>query len=98
VARAQVSSRNVAAESVAIMCCATTRTDMHVLSGPSEHDPVCTQVAKLIGADPKEIIFTSGATESNNLAIKGVASFYKDRKKHIVTTQTDHKCVLDSCR
>ena len=56
------------------------------------------QIASLIGADPKEIIFTSGATESNNLAIKGVASFYKDRKKHIVTTQTDHKCVLDSCR
>lgn len=56
------------------------------------------QVADLIGADPKEIIFTSGATESNNLAIKGVANFYKDKKKHIITTQTDHKCVLDSCR
>ncbi|CAK0752039.1 Cysteine desulfurase, mitochondrial [Coccomyxa viridis] len=56
------------------------------------------QVADLIGADPKEIIFTSGATESNNLAIKGVSNFYRDRKKHIVTTQTEHKCVLDSCR
>lgn len=55
------------------------------------------QVADLIGADPKEIIFTSGATEANNLAIKGIAGFYKD-KKHIITTQTDHKCVLDSCR
>ncbi|EFN51460.1 hypothetical protein CHLNCDRAFT_56390 [Chlorella variabilis] len=56
------------------------------------------QVAGVIGADPKEIIFTSGATESNNLAIKGVAQFYKDKKNHIITTQTDHKCVLDSCR
>ena len=46
-------------------------------------------MADLIGADPKEIIFTSGATESNNLAIKGVANFYKDKKKHIITTQTD---------
>ena len=55
-------------------------------------------VASLIGADPKEIIFTSGATESNNLALKGVARFYKATKKHIITTQTEHKCVLDSCR
>jgi len=51
-----------------------------------------------VGADPKEIIFTSGATESNNLAIKGVAQFYQEKKKHIITTQTEHKCVLDSCR
>lgn len=56
------------------------------------------QVANLIGADPKEIIFTSGATESNNLALKGVANFYKDKKRHIITTQTEHKCVLDSAR
>ncbi|XP_015671045.1 cysteine desulfurase, mitochondrial [Protobothrops mucrosquamatus] len=56
------------------------------------------QVASLIGADPREIIFTSGATESNNIAIKGVGRFYKSRKKHIITTQTEHKCVLDSCR
>ena len=56
------------------------------------------RIAALIGADPKEIIFTSGATESNNLAVKGIAGFYKDKKKHIITTQTDHKCVLDSCR
>ena len=55
-------------------------------------------MAALIGADPKEIIFTSGATESNNLALKGVANFYKGKKKHIITTQTDHKCVLDSAR
>jgi cysteine desulfurase len=56
------------------------------------------QLAKLIGADEKEVIFTSGATESNNLAIRGVAEFYKDRKNHIVTTMTEHKCVLDTCR
>ncbi|KAG6546488.1 hypothetical protein Mapa_012037 [Marchantia paleacea] len=56
------------------------------------------QIAKLIGANSKEIIFTSGATEANNIAIKGVAHFYKDKKKHVITTQTEHKCVLDSCR
>ncbi len=56
------------------------------------------QVAKLIGADPKEIVFTSGATESNNIAIKGVARFYKDKKPHVITTVLEHKCVLDSCR
>lgn len=56
------------------------------------------QVADLIGADAKEIIFTSGATESNNIAIKGVAHFYKDKKNHVITVQTEHKCVLDSCR
>jgi cysteine desulfurase len=51
----------------------------------------CGKVANLIGADPKEIIFTSGATESNNMAIKGVAGFYKDKKKHIITTQTERE-------
>lgn len=56
------------------------------------------QVAALIGADPKEIFFTSGATESNNMAVKGVAAFYGDKKRHIITTQTEHKCVLASCR
>lgn len=56
------------------------------------------QVAHIIGADPKEIIFTSGATESNNLAIKGVARFYKGRRNHIITVVTEHKCVLDTCR
>jgi cysteine desulfurase len=57
------------------------------------------QVASLIGANPKEIIFTSGATESNNIALKGVAHFYKvSGKNHIITSQTEHKCVLDSCR
>jgi len=56
------------------------------------------KIAGLIGADAKEIVFTSGATESNNLAIKGIARFYKSRKNHIVTLVTEHKCVLDSCR
>ncbi|XP_063071635.1 cysteine desulfurase, mitochondrial [Engraulis encrasicolus] len=56
------------------------------------------QIADLIAADPREIVFTSGATESNNMAVKGVARFYKAKKKHIITTQTEHKCVLDSCR
>lgn len=56
------------------------------------------QVAAIIGADSKEIVFTSGATESNNLAIKGVAHFYKDKKDHIITVVTEHKCVLDTCR
>jgi len=56
------------------------------------------QVADLIGASPKEIVFTSGATESNNIAVKGIARFYRQRKKHVITTQTEHKCVLDSCR
>jgi cysteine desulfurase len=55
-------------------------------------------VADLVGANPKEIVFTSGATESDNLAIKGVAHFNQKRGKHIVTCKTEHKAVLDSCR
>jgi cysteine desulfurase len=55
-------------------------------------------VAALIGADPKEIIWTSGATEGNNLAIKGAANFYKTKGKHIVTQKTEHKAVLDTVR
>ena len=56
------------------------------------------QVAELVGADTKEIVWTSGATESNNLAIKGIAHFYKKRGKHIITLKTEHKAVLDTCR
>jgi cysteine desulfurase len=56
------------------------------------------QIAALIGAEPREIIFTSGATESNNLAIKGAARFHKARRPHLVTLVTEHKCVLESCR
>ncbi len=56
------------------------------------------QIADLIGADAKEIVFTSGATESNNISVKGVGRFYKGKKNHVITTQIEHKCVLDSCR
>ena len=56
------------------------------------------QVASLIGADPREIVWTSGATESNNLAIKGAAQFYKTRGKHLITVKTEHKAVLDTMR
>jgi cysteine desulfurase len=56
------------------------------------------QVADIIGAGPKDIVFTSGATESNNMIVKGIARFNKERRRHIITTQTEHKCVLDSCR
>jgi len=56
------------------------------------------QVAELVNCDPKEIIWTSGATESDNLAIKGAAHFYQKKGKHIITCKTEHKAVLDSCR
>ncbi len=56
------------------------------------------QVAALVNADPREIIWTSGATESDNLAIKGAAGFYAERGKHIITVKTEHKAVLDPCR
>lgn len=56
------------------------------------------KIASLINAGSKEIIFTSGATEANNLALKGVAHFYKRSKNHIITVKTEHKCLLDSCR
>lgn len=56
------------------------------------------QVAALVNADPREIIWTSGATESDNLAIKGAANFYQGKGKHIVTVKTEHKAVLDTCR
>ena len=74
------------------------RSHPHGWLAESAVDKARQQVANIIGADEREIVFTSGATESNNLAIKGVAQFYQDRKKHIITCVTEHKCVLDSCR
>src|SRR5690606_30734386 len=56
------------------------------------------QIAKLIGASPKEIVFTSGATESDNLAIKGVVEFYQHKGDHVITMATEHKAVLDTCK
>lgn len=56
------------------------------------------EVARLVNADPREIVWTSGATESDNLAIKGAANFYAERGKHIITVKTEHKAVLDTCR
>uniref|UniRef100_A0A1I8B2L1 Cysteine desulfurase, mitochondrial n=1 Tax=Meloidogyne hapla TaxID=6305 RepID=A0A1I8B2L1_MELHA len=78
---------------------ATTPMDPRVVDAEKAVDLARKQVADLIGADPREIIFTSGATESNNIAIKGVANFYRVAgKNHVITAQTEHKCVLDSCR
>src|SRR5262249_15135897 len=56
------------------------------------------QIAKLINAKAKEIIFTSGATESDNLALKGVVEFYKEKGNHIITAPTEHKAILDTCK
>ncbi|KAL7421325.1 cysteine desulfurase [Cryptotrichosporon argae] len=74
------------------------RTHAYGWEAESAVDDARTKVASLVSAQPKDIVFTSGATESNNMIIKGIANFYKGKKRHIITTQTEHKCVLDSCR
>lgn len=74
------------------------RTHLYGWESESAVETARAQVALLINASPKEIIFTSGATESNNISVKGVMHFYRDKKRHVITTQTEHKCVLDSCR
>lgn len=73
------------------------RSHMHGWKAEEAVETARSHVAGLIGADAKDVIFTSGATESNNIAIKGAAGFYKN-KKHIITVATEHKCVLESCR
>lgn len=74
------------------------RTHAYGWESESATDDARKHIADLMNADAKEVIFTSGATESNNMILKGVANFYKGKKNHIITTQTEHKCVLDSCR
>ena len=72
----------------------------HVFGWDADHavEEARGQVAALVNADPKEIVWTSGATESNNLAIKGAAHFYRGKGKHLITVRTEHKAVLDTCR
>src|SRR6201982_2320540 len=66
--------------------------------GEKDTERARAQVARLIGATAKEIIFTSGATESDNLALKGIAEMYRERGNHIITQVTEHKAVLDTCK
>ncbi len=77
---------------------ASSRTHAFGWAAEGAVDKARKQVAQAIGARPKEIVFTSGATESNNLAIKGALGFYADRGDHIVTVKSEHKAVLDACR
>ncbi|AQQ45873.1 IscS subfamily cysteine desulfurase [Burkholderia cenocepacia] len=72
----------------------------HAYGWDAEHavEEARAHVAALLGADPREIVWTSGATEGNNLAIKGAAHFYQGKGKHLVTVKTEHKAVLDTCR
>ncbi|XP_021757388.1 cysteine desulfurase, mitochondrial-like [Chenopodium quinoa] len=74
------------------------RTHLYGWESEAAVETARTQVARLINASPKEIIFTSGATESNNISVKGLMHFHRTTKRHVITTQTEHKCVLDSCR
>ncbi|MFC4930948.1 IscS subfamily cysteine desulfurase [Massilia sp. GCM10023247] len=74
------------------------RSHMYGWSAEAAVEEARGHVAALVGADPREIIWTSGATESNNLAIKGAAQFYKTKGKHIITVKTEHKAVLDTVR
>eukprot|EP00617_Octactis_speculum_P019316 CAMPEP_0185768168 /NCGR_PEP_ID=MMETSP1174-20130828/48006_1 /TAXON_ID=35687 /ORGANISM="Dictyocha speculum, Strain CCMP1381" /LENGTH=495 /DNA_ID=CAMNT_0028452743 /DNA_START=18 /DNA_END=1506 /DNA_ORIENTATION=+ len=74
------------------------RTHMYGWESDKAVEDARAKVASLIGASAKEVLFTSGATESNNISVKGVGRFYKKRKNHVITTQIEHKCVLDSCR
>ncbi len=74
------------------------RSHMYGWSAEAAVEEARVNVAALVGADPREIIWTSGATESNNLALKGAAQFYKTKGKHIITVKTEHKAVLDTVR
>ncbi|CAL9761033.1 unnamed protein product [Musa acuminata subsp. burmannicoides] len=74
------------------------RTHLYGWESESAVEAARASVAALVAADPKEIFFTSGATESNNISVKGLMRFHRARKRHVITTQTEHKCVLDSCR
>ncbi len=77
---------------------AASRNHAYGWEAESAIDTAREQIAGLIRAKAKEIIFTSGATESNNLALKGVVDFYKDKGNHIITAQTEHKAILDTCK
>lgn len=77
---------------------AASRTHLYGREAEEAVEESRTRIATLLNADPREIIFTSGATESDNLALKGVAESYRERGRHMITAQTEHRAVLDSCR